>query len=154
MLIYKKVFYIKGEKRLRKKLFHLIVIIGAISNVITMSIMTQNTAIVMITTTLYVVLFEGIYIFMQPRLIVAERKRNLRKYPLLKKLIDTDRAIVTLISGETLHNVQFIGYSSPKEVHLIEVHLHKPKQAKKDATFESKVIDLKLLKEVLPMKRK
>ena len=49
---------------MRKKLFHLIVIMGAISNVITMSIMTKNTAIVMITTTIYVVLFEGIYIFM------------------------------------------------------------------------------------------
>ena len=126
---------------------------GAISNVITMSIMTKNTAIVMITTTIYVVLFEGIYIYMQPRLIVAERKRNLRKYPLLKKLIDTERAIVTLMSGETLYNVQFVGYSSPKDVHLIEVNLHKPKQAKKDATVESKVIDLKLLKEVRPMKK-
>lgn len=115
--------------------------------------MTQNTAIVMITTTLYVVLFEGIYIFLQPRLIVAERKRNLRKYPVLKKLIDTERAIITLISGETLYNVQFVGYSSPKEVHLIELHLHKPKQAKKDATVETKVIDLKLLKDVRPMKR-
>ena len=115
--------------------------------------MTQNTAIIMITTTLYVVLFEGIYIFLQPRLIVAERKRNLRKYPVLKKLIDTERAIITLISGETLYNVQFVGYSSPKEVHLIELHLHKPKQAKKDATVETKVIDLKLLKDVRPMKR-
>ena len=139
---------------MRKKLFHLIIIFGAISNAITMSIMTQNTAIVMITTILYVVLFEGIYIFMQPRLIVAERKRNLRKFPLLKKLIDTDRAIVTLMSGETLYNVQFVGYSSPKEVHLIEVHIHKPKQAKKDATVQSKVIDIKQLKEVQPMKRK
>ncbi len=89
--------------------------------------MTQNTTIVMITTTLYVVLFEGIYIFLQPRLIVAERKRNLRKYPVLKKLIYTERAIITLISGESLYNVQFVGYSSPKEVHLIELHLHKPK---------------------------
>lgn len=139
---------------MRKKLFHLIIIFGAISNAITMSIMTQNTAIVMITTILYVVLFEGIYIFMQPRLIVAERKRNLRKFPLLKKLIDTDRAIVTLMSGETLYNVQFVGYNSPKEVHLIEVHIHKPKQAKKDATVQSKVIDIKQLKEVQPMKRK
>ena len=138
---------------MRKKLFHLIVILGAISNAVTMGIMTQNTAIVMITTALYVVLFEGIYIFLQPRLIVAERKRNLRKYPLLKKLIDTERAIVTLMSGETLYNAQFVGYSSPKEVHLIEVHIHKPKQAKKDATVETKVIDLKLLKEVRPMKK-
>ncbi len=138
---------------MRKKLFHLIVLLGAISNAITMSIMTKNIAIVIITTTLYVVLFEGIYIFMQPRLIAAERKRNLRKYPLLKKLIDTERAIVTLLSGETLYNVQFVGYSSPKEVHLIEVHLHKPKQAKKEATVETKVVDIKLLKEVRPMKK-
>ncbi len=138
---------------MRKKLFHLIVILGAISNAITMTIMTQNTAIVMITTALYVVLFEGIYVFLQPRLIIAERKRNLRKYPLLKKLIDTERAIVTLMSGETLYNVQFVGYNSPKDVHLIEVHLHKPKQAKKDATVETKVIDLKLIKEVRTMKK-
>lgn len=138
---------------MRKKLFHLIVILGAISNAITMTIMTQNTAIVMITTALYVVLFEGIYIFLQPRLIVAERKRNLRKYPLLKKFIETERAIVTLMSGETLYNVEFVGYSSPKEVHLIEIHLHKVKQAKKDATVETKVIDLKLLKDVRPMKK-
>ena len=64
---------------MRKKLFHLIVILGAISTAITMYVMTKNTSIVVITTTLYVVLFEGIFIFMQPRLIVAERKRNLQK---------------------------------------------------------------------------
>ena len=138
---------------MRKKLFHLIVILGAISTAITMYVMTKNTSIVVITTTLYVVLFEGIFIFMQPRLIIAERKRNLQKYPLLKRLVDTERTIVTLITGETLYNVEFVGYSSPKEVHLIELHLHKPKQAKKDATIETKIIDLKLLKDVRPMKR-
>ena len=138
---------------MRKKLFHLIVILGAISTAITMYVMTKNTSIVVITTTLYVVLFEGIFIFMQPRLIVAERKRNLQKYPLLKRLVETERAIVTLITGETLYNVEFVGYSSPKEVHLIELHLHKPKQSKKDATIETKIIDLKLLKDVRPMKR-
>ena len=118
-----------------------------------MYVMTKNTSIVVITTTLYVVLFEGIFIFMQPRLIIAERKRNLQKYPLLKRLVDTERTIVTLITGETLYNVEFVGYSSPKEVHLIELHLHKPKQAKKDATIETKIIDLKLLKDVRQMKR-
>ena len=138
---------------MRKKLFHLIVILGAISTAITMYVMTKNISIVVITTTLYVVLFEGIFIFMQPRLIIAERKRNLQKYPLLKRLVETERAIVTLITGETLYNVEFVGYSSPKEVHLIELHLHKPKQAKKDATIETKIIDLKLLKDVRPMKR-
>ena len=138
---------------MRKKLFHLIVILGAISTAITMYVMTKNISIVVITTTLYVVLFEGIFIFMQPRLIIAERKRNLQKYPLLKRLVDTERTIVTLITGETLYNVEFVGYSSPKEVHLIELHLHKPKQAKKDATIETKIIDLKLLKDVRPMKR-
>ena len=138
---------------MRKKLFHLIVILGAISTAITMYVMTKNTSIVVITTTLYVVLFEGIFIFMQPRLIIAERKRNLQKYPLLKRLVDTERTIVTLITGETLYNVEFVGYSSPKEVHLIELHLHKPKQAKKDATIETKIIDLKLLKDVRQMKR-
>ena len=138
---------------MRKKLFHLIVILGTISTAITMYVMTKNTSIVVITTTLYVVLFEGIFIFMQPRLIIAERKRNLQKYPLLKRLVDTERTIVTLITGETLYNVEFVGYSSPKEVHLIELHLHKPKQAKKDATIETKIIDLKLLKDVRQMKR-
>ena len=138
---------------MRKKLFHLIVILGAISTAITMYVMTKNTSIVVITTTLYVVLFEGIFIFMQPRLIIAERKRNLQKYPLLKRLVDTERTIVTLITGETLYNVEFVGYSSPKEVHLIELHLHKPKQSKKDATIETKIIDLKLLKDVRQMKR-
>ena len=138
---------------MRKKLFHLIVILGAISTAITMYVMTKNTAIVLITTTIYVVLFEGIFIFMQPRLIVAERKRNLQKYPLFKKLIDTERAIVTLLTGETLYNVKFAGYSSPKEIHLIELHLNKPKQAKKAATIETKIIDIKEIKEVRSMKR-
>ena len=133
---------------MRKMLFHFIVILGAISTAITMSVMTKNTAIVLITTTLYVVLFEGIYIFMQPRLITAERKRNLQKYPKFKELIDTERAIVTLATGEILYNVNFVGYSSPKEVRLIDIHLHKPKQPKKAATIESKAIHIKELKEV------
>ena len=144
---------LKGAIYMRIKLFHLIVILGAIINAISMSVMTQNHSIVIITTTVYIVFFEGIYYLMKPRLIMAERKRNLRKYPLLKKLIDAERAIITLITGETLYNVKFSGYISPKEVSLIEVHIHKPKQPKKEATVEKNIINIKDLKEVRLLKR-
>ena len=116
---------------MRTLLFHLIVIFGAISNVITMMVITSNVWIIMGTTAAYVIIFEAIFIYLQPRLILAERKRNLHKYPELKKLIETERAIITLTSGATIYNASFVGYSSPKETKQIEIEIYRPKQAKK-----------------------
>lgn len=137
---------------MRKIIFHTIVVMGAFSNAITMMFITKNTAITMITTALYVVLFEGIFIYMQPRLITADRKRNLRKYPMLKKLIDAKRAVITMTDGTTYYNAEFIGYHTPKDIYMIEIQLHIQKQAKKNATVESKRIDLRQIKEVKPIK--
>ena len=138
---------------MRKNLFHLIVIFGAISNAITMMLMTTNIWIVMGTTAVYVIVFEALFIFMQPRLIIAERKRNIRKYPELKKLIETKSAIITLTSGDTIYNASFVGYSSPKETKQIEIEVHRPKQAKKEAYTERKNIYIHELQAIKSMKR-
>lgn len=137
---------------MRTLLFHLIIILGAISNAITMTVITTNVWIVIGTTAVYVVVFEAIFIYLQPRLILAERKRNLRKYPELKKLIETERAIITLTSGETIYNASFIGYRSPKETKQIEIEIHRPKQAKKEAYTERKYLLIQDLKAIKPMK--
>ena len=137
---------------MRKWLFHLIIIFGAISNAITMTVLTSNGWIIMGTTAAYVIIFEAIFIFLQPRLILAERKRNLRKFPELKKLIETEKAIITLTSGETIYNASFVGYSSPKETKQIEIEIHRPKQAKKQAYSESKQIFIQDLKSIKAMK--
>lgn len=138
---------------MRKLLFHLIVIFGAISNTITMTVLTSNVWIVMGTTAAYVIIFEAIFIFLQPRLILAERKRNLRKFPELKKLIETEKSIITLTSGETIYNASFVGYSSPKETKQIKIDIHRPKQAKKQAYTESKSIFIHELKSIKAMKK-
>jgi hypothetical protein len=138
---------------MRKLLFHLIIIFGAISNAITMTVLTSNVWIVMGTTAAYVIIFEAIFIFLKPRLILAERKRNLRKFPELKKLIETEKSIITLTSGETIYNASFVGYSSPKETKQIEIEIHRPKQAKKQAYTESKSIFIHELKSIKAMKK-
>lgn len=137
---------------MRRLLFHLIIIFGAISNAITMTVLTSNGWIVMGTTAAYVIIFEAIYLFLQPRLILAERKRNLRKFPELKKLVETERAIITLTSGETIYNASFVGYRSSKETKQIEIQIHRPKQAKKQAHLESKHLFIQDLKSIKAMK--
>ena len=138
---------------MRKRIFHLIVILGAISNAISMIVLTSNIWIIIGTTAAYVMIFEALFIFLQPRLILAERKRNLRKYPELKKLIETESAIITLVSGETIYNASFVGYSSPKETKQIEIEVHKPKQGKKEAYTESRTIFIHDVKAIKAMKK-
>ena len=137
---------------MRKKLFHTIIVIGAIINFISMQQKTDQFWIVLGTTVLYVLLFEGIYLLVEPRLIQAEQKGNTRKYPLLSKLITSKRAIVKTVTGETYYNAAFAGYPLKKDASTIALALHKPKQAKKEATTEIIHLAITAIVEVKEMK--
>ncbi len=138
---------------MKKLLFHLIVIFGAISTAVTMTTIDMSKGIIILTTVIYVCIFEGLYIFMAPRLIMAERKRNIRKYPLLQKLIDNEKSSITFDNDETIYNATFLGYSSPKDVKNIDIEILIPKQAKIAASKKIKQVSLAQIKEVKIMKR-
>lgn len=138
---------------MKKLLFHLIVILGAISTAVTMAALDTSKLIIVFTTVIYVLIFEGLFIFMAPRLIMAERKRNSRIYPMLQKLIDNERSSITLHNDETIFNATFLGYSSPKDVKNIDIEIFIPKQAKIAASKKIKQVSLAQIKEVKIMKR-
>lgn len=137
---------------MRKKLFHTIIVIGAIINFISMQQKTDQFWIVIVTTVIYVLLFEGIYLLVEPRLILAEQKGNMRKYPLLRQLQVNDRSIVKTVDGKIYYNATFAGYPLKKDATIIALALHKPKQAKQEATIEMVHLAIKDLKEITKMK--
>lgn len=134
-------------------LFHLIVVFGAISTAVTMTTLDTSKWIIILTTVIYVFIFEGLFIFMAPRLIIAERKRNIRKYPMLQVLIDNEKSSITLHNDETIFNATFLGYSSPKDVKNIDIEIFIPKQSKVAASKKLKQVSLAQIKEVKIMKR-
>ena len=98
-------------------------------------------------------LFEGIFLFVKPSILRAERTSNLRKYPFLKTLIENDRNSILLFNDEKIYNAKFVDYASPKEVKQIEIEIFYPKQAKRQAYSEKRLIHLAQIKEVKSMKR-
>jgi hypothetical protein len=137
---------------MRPILFHSIIFIGAITNGIAMAAITSNRWIIIGTTIFYVLLFELVFLYLHPRLIKAERIRNLRKYPLFKQLVEAKKVALTLKSGEVLYQVTFQGYSTEKETKAIVVAIHKPKQGKQAPTVEKRVIEITEITAVKLMK--
>ncbi|KYG92232.1 response regulator [Metasolibacillus sp. FSL H7-0170] len=133
---------------MRKILYHIIVFLGAISNAFMMARLNVGPAILIGTTVAYVVVLEGLFLFLEPRLAVAARKRNLTTYPFLKNLIDAKKATVTLKTGEVIYNASFNGYSNPKDANTIKLDITQPKTKKQPEKIETRDVLLTHIKEV------
>ena len=118
---------------MRKKLFHAIIIIGAICNAISLSMTDASSVIVITTTICYVLLFEGLVLYLEPRFALAERRRNLKTYRFLPDLLEAKRATVKLRNGETLYNAIFTGYIHKKDAKTIVIDVTTPKTKKQEA---------------------
>lgn len=139
---------------MRNTFFHLIVLFGAVSNIITMTMSSTNIWIVIGSTVLYVLIFEGVYLLLKPRILQAERKGNLRKYPFLTTLMENEKSTIELVNGEKIYNAKFKDYSSPQEVKKIDIEIMYPKQAKRQAYTEIKQLHLVQIQEVKAVKQK
>lgn len=127
---------------MRKKLFHIIIILGAISNAIALSMTDASSVIVITTTICYVLLFEGLVLYLEPRFTLAERKRNLKTYRFLAELIEAKRATVKLHNGETLYNAIFTGYLHKTDAKTIVIDVTTPKTKKQEAVVTTHNIAL------------
>ncbi|MEK4229971.1 response regulator [Solibacillus sp. FSL H8-0538] len=133
---------------MRKKLFHGVIFLGAISNALALSMTDASSVIIISTTILYVVLFELVILFLEPRLVLAVRKRNVKKYPFMRDLLEAKRATIKLENGETLYNAAFTRYIHSKDAKTIVLDVTTPKTKKQAAIVTSHQVMLANILEV------
>lgn len=127
---------------MRKKLLHAVVIIGALSNAVILAIMDMPMWLILAMSVIYVIIFEGLLLALEPRLVRAERERNVKAYPFLRELVDAKKATVTLRDGTTLFNATYEGYAHPKDAKTILLHVHTVKTKKAPSTITEHKIKL------------
>lgn len=136
---------------MKKKILHTVVIIGALSNAAILAVMDMPPWLIILMSVIYIVIFEGLLLVLEPRLVRAERQRNVKAYPFLKELVEAKKATVTLRDGTVLYNATFEGYAHPKDAKTILLHVHTVKTKKEKSTFTEhsiKLINIKNVKKV------
>lgn len=136
---------------MRKKLMQAIVIIGALSNAIILAMMKMPGWLIILMSVLYVAIFQGLLYILEPRLIRAERERNVKTYPFLRDLVDAKKATITLNDGTILYNATFEGYIHKRDAKTILVNVHTVKTKKTPSSVtahEMKLVHIKDVKKV------
>lgn len=136
---------------MKRKWLHGVVFLGALSNAIVLGTMKMPVWIIILTTVIYVFIFELLILSLQPRLIRAERERNVTTYPFLRELVHAKKATVTLKDGTILYNVKYEGYANEKEAKTILVHISTVKTKKEPSVLkekELKLVDIAAVKQV------
>ena len=108
---------------MRRKIFHLIILIGALTNAYSMSTMDMPLYIIIGTSVLYIGVFELMFALMEPRFIRAERQRNLSKFPFLRELINAKKAKITLKDGTVHYNATFDDYINKKDAKTLRINV-------------------------------
>ena len=123
-------------------------LVGAMSTAIVMTMTGASIIIIIGTTLAYISIFELLIFFLEPRLALAERKRNLTKYPFLRELINAKKATVTLATGEKIYNATFAGYINEKDAKTIKLNITTPKTKKEPEKVNSRDVKLEQIIEV------
>ncbi|MEG0385283.1 hypothetical protein [Solibacillus cecembensis] len=127
---------------MRNKISHGIVFLGAISNAIILASMNISIWIIIVTTVIYVFIFELIIYSLGPRLVRAERERNVKTYPFLRELVSAKKATVTLKDGTNIYNAKFEGYANEKDAKTILLHIATIKTKKEPSKIQEQEIKL------------
>ncbi|MEG0470926.1 MAG: response regulator [Solibacillus sp.] len=136
---------------MRNKISHGIVFLGAISNAIILASMNISIWVIILTTVVYVFIFELIIYSLGPRLVRAERERNVTTYPFLRELVGAKKATVTLKEGTIIYNAKFEGYAKEKDAKTILLHITTIKTKKEPSKIqeqEIKLVDIASVKKV------
>ncbi|MCM3720804.1 response regulator [Solibacillus isronensis] len=136
---------------MRKKIVHIVVIVGALSNAAILAFMDMPVWLIILMSVIYIVMFEGLLLILEPRLVRAERERNIKAFPFLRELVVAKKATVTLRDGSVLYNATFEGYVHPKDAKTILLYVHKVKTKKEMPTFTEhsiKLINIKSVKKI------
>lgn len=136
---------------MRKKVMQGIVIVGALSNAVILAVMEMPVWLIILMTLIYVAIFEALLYVLEPRLVRAERERNVQAYSFYRELTAAKKATVTLRDGTIFYNATFDGYANNRDAKTIVLNVHTVK-TKKDASIstkhEVKLIDIKEVKKV------
>lgn len=65
---------------MRKKILHIVVIIGALSNAAILAFMDMPVWLIILMSVIYIIMFEGLLLILEPRLVRAERERNVKRF--------------------------------------------------------------------------
>ncbi len=133
---------------MKNLLLQMMILVGALSTAIVMTMIGATIFIIIGTTITYIAIFEILIYILEPRLALAERKRNLSKYPFLIELINAKKATVTLLTGEKIYNATFAGYINEKNAKIIKLNITTPKTKKEPEKISSREIKLEQIKEV------
>ncbi|WP_274307396.1 response regulator [Solibacillus daqui] len=136
---------------MRKKVMQGIVIVGALSNAIILAFMEMSIWLIIVMTILYVAIFQVLLYVLEPRLVRAERERNVQAYSFFRDLKDAKKATVTLRDGTIYYNVTFEGYANKRDAKTILLNVHTVKTKKVASTVtehEVKLFDIKDVKKI------
>lgn len=133
---------------MRKKLMHAVVIIGALSNAIILAVMKMPAWLIILMSVIYVAIFQGLLYILEPRLVRAERERNVKAYPFLRELVEAKKATVILRDGTVYYNATFVGYAKARDAKTILLNVHTVKTKKAPSTVTEHEVKLIHIKEV------
>lgn len=132
---------------MRKTLFQVVIFGGALSNAIMLAMMQSPLYLVVGSTVVYIIAFQLLVRYMEPRFIRAERMRNTSKYPYLVELQSAKKATVILQDGSIYYNTTFEDYVE-KSSTKIRLHVATVKTKKQDAQVAIHDIELAAIKSV------
>lgn len=132
---------------MRKTIFQFVIFAGALSNAIMLVMSNASVYLVVGSTIVYIIGFQLLLRYMEPRFIQAERRRNVTKYPFLTELQSAKKATVTMHDGSVYYNATFGDYVE-KSATKIQLHVSTIKTKKQEAQTEVHEMELAAIKSV------
>lgn len=139
--------FFKRENKMRKIIFQIVIFAGALSNAMMLAMSNTSIYIVVGSTVVYIIAFQLLLRYMEPRFIRAERLKNKTKYPFLLELQAAKKATVILQDGSIYYNAQFDDYVD-KSSTKIRLQVSSVKTKKQEAQGAIHEIDLTSIKSV------
>lgn len=132
---------------MRKTVFQVVIFAGALSNAIMLAMANTSIYLVVGSTVVYIIAFQLLLRYMEPRFIRAERLRNTTKYPFLTELQSAKKATVILQDGSIYYNATFGDYVD-KSSSKIKLFVSTVKTKKQEAQTDVHEIELTSIKSV------
>ena len=132
---------------MRKTIFQFVIFAGALSNAIMLVMAEASLYLVIGSTLVYIIGFQFLLRYMEPRFLRAERSRNITKYPFLMELQTAKKATVILQDGSIYYNATFGDYVE-KSASKIKLNVSTVKTKKQEAQIEVHEMELVAIKSV------
>lgn len=132
---------------MRKIVFQVVIFAGALSNAVMLVMSEASIYLIVGSTIVYIVGFQFLLRYMEPRFVRAERLRNTTKYPFLTELQSAKKATVILQDGSIYYNATFGEYVD-KSSSKIKLNVSTVKTKKQEAQTDVHEMELTSIKSV------